>query len=417
MSCSEVKRYGFDFDGNTGIKGYTQYLLSENNMCLYFEFKYDATTPNNAYIYDSMVNGSNSGRLTITTTNDNVLVFTYYVNNIIVFNYATPNGFLVDGNTYKVLLNGSKYNGILGYKWNIYIDNNIQYTESIDDMSIVGFQIMSSYNIIFTRHIGSYYNGTSATKHVIANFTFWDSTKSSSEINDLFNDFSEVGYVFYESFDQEVNGAVSGVEQYAEIDTETVCDGAELFERKETITFDSVSEYDWTIADWVYGGECEITVNASGNKTIETAIFDPNPDINRYFVIDKQITTNQIITVQLPDNEARRMLIRVRTSEVQPIFFTSISYKFSLSAPITVNAEGISVGLNTYDLGVNYTNNQTISDSVTARVPKESKNLFMTICEKELYFQNNKRFMLNRAKPFIFDINNYTFDLQLTRLL
>jgi len=212
------------------------------------------------------------------------------------------------------------------------------------------------------------------------------------------------------------HGAVTGTEQYTIVDTEEIEEvNGELFERKETITFDSVANYTWLVGDWVYGGTMEVTVNATGNKTIRTSIYDPIEE--RDFLVDEQVTTGETITVELPENEARSMTIEVSTSEVQPVYFTEISYKFGLIAPLTLNNENVSAGASTYDMSVNYANNQTISDSMSVRVPKESAILFTTITESEIYFKNEKRTVLSRSLLDNFDINNQIFNLSLVRIL
>ncbi len=204
------------------------------------------------------------------------------------------------------------------------------------------------------------------------------------------------------------DGIVIGTEQYAIIGSYCVC--GELFERKETESFASTDYYKWDITDWVYGGSFTIDVNVTGNKTIKTWLFYDEDD--KAYVYNSQTTTAQQITVDLPDTEARSMIIEV----ISDNNFSSITYAFEHIAPIVIYDESISVGVSTYDTTVNYANNQTLSETESIRINKEDSNLFKTIVENNLYFMGKERAVLSYNFSEL-DTTRYMFDLSLTRLL
>jgi len=407
-----INKYGFDFDGNTYILSDSNPNINSSQWAMYFEFNTEEQTRQT--IFHNSVYNKNC-RLSVYTESN----YLYVRFELRYSSTITTRAAITLSKLSKVYIQASNYNTNTSIK--IYIDGEFK-NESIE--YVPNYDFFQLYDTT-DQYYSTYCNiGNTATTSsgqiylpflgVLSNLTFWsDNPKTETEILELFNNFNSTDAAYYESFNKTTKGTITGTEQYAIVGTEYI--NGELFERKETITFDSVANYTWLIGDWVYGGTMEVTVNATGNKTIRTSIYDPIEE--RDFLVDEQVTTGETITVELPENEARSMTIEVSTSEVQPVYFTEISYKFGLIAPLTLNNENVSAGASTYDMSVNYANNQTISDSMSVRVPKESAILFTTITESEIYFKNEKRTVLSRSLLDNFDINNQIFNLSLVRIL
>ncbi len=271
-------------------------------------------------------------------------------------------------------------------------------------------RLIYTYFRDITAPTGEYY-----FKSVIYDIKYFDSVLTEIQIQSEMteNNIQAVGFwdLNQNTLDSSGNGndgTVTGTEQYTIVGTEHI--NGELFERKETESFASTDYYKWDVTDWVYGGSFTIDVNVTGNKTIKTWLFYDEDD--KAYVYNSQTTTDQQITVDLPDTEARSMIIEV----ISDNDFTSITYTFEHIAPIVVYDESISVGVSTYDTTVNYANNQTLSDSVSVRINKEDSNLFKTIVENNLYFMDKERAVLSYNFSEL-DTTRYMFDLSLTRLL
>ena len=202
-----------------------------------------------------------------------------------------------------------------------------------------------------------------------------------------------------------------GIAQYESVVVGYESIPGELFKREETKTIEATDNYKWLISDWVYGGEMEITVNNSAIKTITTSIYDVKEE--RYFPIDTQTTTSQTITVPLRNYEARNMLIIVESDSN----FSVLSYKIEHITPITIHNDSLQTNMALNDLHVIYPRNQFLHKSVTAKVAKEYSNLFKTITENKLYFQEKEWIVTMSSMQPVFDLNDYYFNLNLVRLL
>ncbi len=406
-----VNKYGFDFDGNTVISLYNNPTISSTNFSLYFEL----LPSDEDSLYTNLFNGrygsGGNGGMSIIYPYGSQTQFTFAVNDSNGNTTNITNNSVSSGSLLKMLIVSDidESDGEVILK--MYINGNLTKVNDSTVINTSNIKLMDT-----TRNntpFGGFYNGSisSASKSTLANFTVFNEALTDQECIDITNgnfNNTDSRIVFYESFNNTTKGSIIGTEQYAIVGTEHI--NGELFERKETESFASTDYYKWDITDWVYGGSFTIDVNVTGNKTIKTWLFYDEDD--KAYVYNSQTTTDQQITVDLPDTEARSMIIEV----ISDNDFTSITYTFEHIAPIVVYDESVSVGVSTYDTTVNYANNQTLSDSVSVRINKEDSNLFKTIVENNLYFMDKERAVLNYNFSEL-DTTRYMFDLSLTRLL
>lgn len=411
-----IDKYGFDFDGNTMITPYINPIINTTNFSMYFEVKSEDLSQAELFTSNFGTGAGGAGiNITYPASTQGQMIVSVFdgAPNTIGTNSLN----VTMGDLHKVLYKVELDGGIPTI--NLFIDGVLVMSNTNPSFTTTNIPLVNANRDYW---VGGLYNNPTIirpTTAILANIAVYNEALTDQESINITNglfDNTDNRIIYYESFDQITKGVIVGTEQYEIIEQipAPIINGY-LFEKKETITVspileDSSYNYEWLISNWVFGGEMTVTVNNSDTKTISTATYDVNE--KRYFVIDKQTTTDSEITVNLPITEGRSMLIIVESDST----YSEISYTFSHTADILNNPDSITANALINDLYVNYATNKLVEKSVSVRVDKADVNLFRTIVQENIYFDNNEWIVMGNNFTE-FDTTRYLFQLSLSRLL
>lgn len=232
LPYDDIDKYGFDFNGATGVKAYTNPTLKSFDNFYYLDFKYrygddsPGVGTDGAVILSFNQSESQYQGLVLRTVKVGETHRLYYT-------FYFGDGSNSSTSAYSVINDGDT----IQFATNIYSDASNTYMDVwLNGVNVQSFtlSLKSTYIEQFdlSRYdIGNDYptGNSGSTYSILSNLTIWDSSKTTQEIEDLFDTFSSSDSVFHESFDGFTLGEVSptGTEQYAVIGTTQTPDANE----------------------------------------------------------------------------------------------------------------------------------------------------------------------------------------------